>query len=189
MDIYITDTAERAELAVIDSKTDTNYAIDFIGNTGAIGNGEFAWDEEHAAYTCTKKVYDWWQKVCSKQQGVEDRLDELREEYEDAEERIEAVMMDIYSNDPQYRAQCIHEELDHEFRTSGEFVQDLTTERARAWDDFLSYKFSGVGITTDSFGGEYYAPTGTEIPDDFEADWLETLEHYINIGWITQEEA
>ena len=81
MKIRIEETNESRELTLNDPKTKTDYVVGFIGNTGALDDGQFEYDDDTEVYTTTQENFDWWQNVVKDNQKLEDRLHELRQEH------------------------------------------------------------------------------------------------------------
>jgi len=82
MQVQIKETNEIKELTLNDPKTNTDYVVDFIGNTGALDDGQFFdYDDDTETYTATRETFDWWETVVGDNQALEDRLHELRQEH------------------------------------------------------------------------------------------------------------
>jgi len=91
----------------------TECVRDFIGNYGALADGQFTYDAEQDAYLCDEYTYDWWANVVSDRQTLEDRLAELRDQY--GADRVQEVLASVGSYDLEDEAAAINEALDEEF--------------------------------------------------------------------------
>jgi hypothetical protein len=60
-----------------------NWVGDFIGNTGALNDGQFNWDDELDAYICDNDTYDWWQNAIKKQQWITNTEQEIKQQITD----------------------------------------------------------------------------------------------------------
>jgi hypothetical protein len=80
MNITINETGETVRLALIDPATGCNYVGDYIGNTGALGDGQFARNDD-GSFSADQATADWWGDVVTQQQEVDDRLHALKAEY------------------------------------------------------------------------------------------------------------
>jgi hypothetical protein len=80
MDIYIKDTKQNATLSLIDPGSGIDYVEDFVGNTGALINGEFTYNDFNT-YVCDQKTFDWWSYIIDITQSLDDRIDDLCDEY------------------------------------------------------------------------------------------------------------
>ena len=81
MKIVITETSAAETLSIIDPKSGVNYIADFIGNTGALNDGQFTWDDKRDAYACTQDTFDWWKSVVTANQALDDRINALVQEH------------------------------------------------------------------------------------------------------------
>lgn len=63
--------------------TDANgidFTKDFIGNWGALSDGQFTWDEKAGAYIAADEdTYDWWHAAINRETANMDRIAELKE--------------------------------------------------------------------------------------------------------------
>ena len=92
----------------------TECVGDFIGNYGALEDGQFTYDDEYGVYLCRdQETFNWWAKVVSDHQALEDRLAELRDEY--GADRVQDVLASVGSYDLEDEAAAINEALDEEF--------------------------------------------------------------------------
>lgn len=81
MKIIIKETGVTETLEIIDPTTGVNYIADFIGNTGALMDGQFEWDEELDAQVCDQATFDWWNTVVDNNQELTDRIHEMLKIY------------------------------------------------------------------------------------------------------------
>jgi hypothetical protein len=77
MKIFIKETSASAVLSLIDPKSGTEYASDFVGSEGATSDGQFTWDEALDAYVCDQATFDWWDTVVTDHQALDDRTHAL----------------------------------------------------------------------------------------------------------------
>lgn len=81
MNVIIRETNERHTLSIIAPDSGIDYVQDFIGNTGALIDGQFVYDEDVEAYTCDPDTYEWWSKVCADNEALEERIYQLKQEH------------------------------------------------------------------------------------------------------------
>lgn len=81
MKIIIKETSAVETLSIIDPKSGVDYIADFIGNTGALIDGQFAWDADRDAYVCAQDTYDWWDAVVTANQALYDRIHDLVQDH------------------------------------------------------------------------------------------------------------
>lgn len=113
MNIVIKETNARESLEIIDPRTGVNWIQDFIGNAGALSDGQFEWDDELDAYVCDQETFDWWQKVVEENQELENRIFELEDKH--GREAVYAVITDAGSNDLEDHARYVNQALDEAF--------------------------------------------------------------------------
>lgn len=82
MKIIIKETSALETLSIIDPKSGVNYISDFIGNTGALIDGQFEWDEDRDAYLCSQETFDWWDAVVTSNQSLNNRIQKLVQEHD-----------------------------------------------------------------------------------------------------------
>lgn len=99
-------------LSIIDPKTGIDYIQDFIGNTGALIDGQFNYDDQDV-YICDQNTFDWWCKVASDNQILENRIYELTKEH--GSEAVYAVIYDAGTNDLEDHAAYVNQALDQAF--------------------------------------------------------------------------
>ncbi|GIO36186.1 hypothetical protein J41TS12_10470 [Paenibacillus antibioticophila] len=98
------------ELNIIDQKTGVNYVRDFIGNYGALVDGQFTWDEEQGAFLASEETYDWWEKVLGDHQALENRICELGEVHDPHE--VAHIVNDASDVDLEDMAAAVNMALD-----------------------------------------------------------------------------
>ncbi|WP_125782814.1 hypothetical protein [Pseudoalteromonas rubra] len=81
MNIIIENTTRTETLSLIDPQSDMNCIIDFIGNAGALTDGQFNYDEARDAYVCSQETFDWWHAVVNDHQQLNNRLHALNTEH------------------------------------------------------------------------------------------------------------
>ena len=81
MNIIIKETLAVETLSIIDPKSGVDYISDFIGNQGALSDGQFTWNDEKHAFECDQDTFDWWDKVVAEHQALGYRIQELAEEH------------------------------------------------------------------------------------------------------------
>lgn len=62
--------------------TDANgidFTRDFIGNWGALSDGQFTWNEEADAFLADDDTFDWWSKAIKREVTNAERIAELKE--------------------------------------------------------------------------------------------------------------
>jgi hypothetical protein len=90
MKVMIRETGKIETLSFIDPRSKTDFITDFIGNQGALDDGQFTYDEDKDAYVCSQENFEWWQKVAADHQAMEERIKELTDEY--GHDRVYAVV-------------------------------------------------------------------------------------------------
>ncbi|GFN32542.1 hypothetical protein [Paenibacillus xylaniclasticus] len=111
MRVYIRETGEYDFLSLTDPKTGQHFENELIGNFG--GLDQFVYDEELDAYIVSKENYEWWWTTLNLHQQLEDKLFELKKEYDS--EVIEDVIRHINGVDLQDDARLMLEALNEEF--------------------------------------------------------------------------
>ena len=94
MKIIIKETSAIETLSIIDPKSGFDYIYDLIGNTGALSDGQFVWNEDRNAYVCTQETFDWWYAVVTAHQSLDNRIHKLVQEH-DSETVIRAGSVDL----------------------------------------------------------------------------------------------
>lgn len=95
MKVRIIESGKMEELVIVDPRTGMEWADDFIGNTGALNDGQFAWTENDDLYEVSQDNFDWWEKVMAEYKAADDAKYGLESEL-DSDER-EVFWNDIYS--------------------------------------------------------------------------------------------
>jgi hypothetical protein len=113
MKIIIKETAEVKTLSIVDPKSGVNYISDFIGNTGALIDGQFVWDKDRDAYFCEQETFEWWDTVITANQALSDRILDLAKEHDS--EAVYEVINAVGSVDLEYYALCVGQALDGAF--------------------------------------------------------------------------
>ena len=113
MNIIIKETNVQESLEIIDPRTGINWIQDFIGNTGALSDGQFVWDDEQDAYICDQDTFDWWSKVVSDNESLENRIHELSQQH--GGDAVSAVVSDAANVDLEQLAASVNEALDDAF--------------------------------------------------------------------------
>lgn len=113
MKFFIKETSTIETLSIIDPKSGVDYISDFIGNAGALSDGQFEYDEDRDAYVCSQANFDWWETVVSENQSLDNRIHELSQEH-----GLDAVYEIIHaagSTDLEDHAANVNQALDEAF--------------------------------------------------------------------------
>jgi len=113
MKIIIKETYAIETLSIIDPKSGVDYISDFIGNTGALIDGQFEWDEDRDAYVCDQETFDWWSTVVTANQALDDRINALVQEH--GSETVYEVIHAAGSVDLEDHAPNVNQALDEAF--------------------------------------------------------------------------
>lgn len=113
MKIIIKETNAQESLEIIDPRTGINWIQDFIGNTGALTDGKFVLDEEQDAYICDQDTFDWWFKVVSENESLENRIYELTQEH--GSDEVYSVIHNAGSFELEDHAAGVNNALDEVF--------------------------------------------------------------------------
>ncbi|AKG37826.1 hypothetical protein VK70_17120 [Paenibacillus durus ATCC 35681] len=113
MKITIKETGKSEALSIIDENTGVDFIQDFIGNYGALSDGQFTFDEETGTYIADQDTFDWWDKVVTDQTALEARIAELKEEH--GYEAVDEVVNEATSVDLEDLAAAVNKALDEEF--------------------------------------------------------------------------
>lgn len=81
MQIIINETNAHETLTMNHPGTDVDCVTDFVGNNGALADGQFVRDDDADAYRCDQETYEWWARVISEHEALEERIYELRDEH------------------------------------------------------------------------------------------------------------
>lgn len=117
MKIIIKETSAIETLSIIDPKSGVDYISDFIGNTGALIDGQFEWDEDRDAYVCGQDTFDWWSVVVTVNQELNDRIHDLVQEH--GSEKVYEVIHAAGSVDLEDHAVNVNQALDEAFGSAG----------------------------------------------------------------------
>ena len=115
MKIIIKETQKIETLSIIDPKTGVDYIADFVGNAGALIDGQFEWNEEFDAYICDQETYDWWEEVISDNQELDNRIHELAKVH--GSEAVHNAICEAGSIDLEDHAANVNRALDEAFGT------------------------------------------------------------------------
>ncbi|GIV81740.1 MAG: hypothetical protein KatS3mg051_1094 [Anaerolineae bacterium] len=113
MRVYVPDSGLEATLSIVDPDTGVNYAQDFIGNAGALSDGQFVFSEEHGAYLCSSETLEWWVEVLEEYQALEDRIHSLERMH--GWERVQRVLDEVPAADLEDYPGRANTALDKEF--------------------------------------------------------------------------
>jgi len=118
MNIIIKETGKVETLSIIDPKTGVNYISDFIGNQGALSDGQFTFDENKDGWVADQATFDWWDKVVDDNQKLVDRVSLLSAEH--GAESVYAAITEAGNVDLEDHAANINQALDDAFSTEKE---------------------------------------------------------------------
>lgn len=127
MNIIIEGTNHRHTISIVDPGTGIDYAVDFIGNAGALDS--FDWSDDHDAYYVSADIYNWWSRVLQEQQALEDRLHELRQQY--GSEAVHAVILEMPNVDLEDHSTVLHRMLDEAFDNDALDLEEIRRTMAR----------------------------------------------------------
>lgn len=113
MNIIIKETGKEKSLSIIDPRTGVDFIQDFIGNHGALIDGQFVFDEDRDAWVCDQETYDWWVKVVNDNQALNDRIYELENEL--GSETVQNVVQGSDATDLEDHAAAVNQSLDEAF--------------------------------------------------------------------------
>lgn len=114
MNVFVNGKME--SLSMIDPKTGTDFVKDFIGNYGALSDGQFTWNEEIGAFEADQETFNWWNKVISDQIKLDERVTELKDK-NDSEE-VDRVVNEASDVDLEDLATSVNAALDKAFGES-----------------------------------------------------------------------
>jgi len=138
MDVIIQETGEKKTLcAVRGGRDDTT---DFISGTGGFENGDFIYDDDLEVYMCSQDAYDWWEKVISDNERLEERIAELKERY--GSDAVRDALDAVVRVDWEDYAEEVNGRLDEVFgivtiKISKDFGDWVGIERFR-WDVYAA---------------------------------------------------
>lgn len=113
MKIIIKETSAIETLSIIDPKSGVDYIYDFVGNTGALIDGQFDWDEDRDAYICDQATFDWWDTVVTANQALDYRIYDLVQDH--GSEAVCEVIHAASSVDLEDHAAKVNQALDEAF--------------------------------------------------------------------------
>lgn len=113
MHIIIRESGAEAGLSLVDHVSGVDYIVDFVGNAGALIDGQFVWDAERDAYVCDQGTYDWWRPVVEAEQALHNRLAELIAEH--GSDAVNDVACAVSFNDLDEHAPAVMAALDEAF--------------------------------------------------------------------------
>jgi hypothetical protein len=113
MKILIKDTNKIESLEIIDPRTGINWIEDFVGNTGALTDGQFEYEDETGSYLCEQSTFDWWSKVVSDNEALENRIYDLVQEH--GSDAVYSVVNDAGGSDLEDHAANVNQALDEAF--------------------------------------------------------------------------
>ena len=114
MKIKIKETGKIENLSIIDPKSGVNWISDFIGNADGFAQFEKEIDEDGDAteyWICDQSTFDWWDKVVDEYQNLEDRIEEMKNEY--GRDLVDQIVRDNYNNDMDLHPSQVNEALNH----------------------------------------------------------------------------
>ncbi|MBE0436924.1 MAG: hypothetical protein IBX56_14100 [Methylomicrobium sp.] len=115
MNIVINETSATETLSIIDPNTGIDYIQDFIGNTGALKDGQFTYDDDQDAYLCDQETFNWWSAVVDANQTLENRIHTLVNEH--GSEAVYDIINEAGNFDLEDHAANINQVLDDAFGT------------------------------------------------------------------------
>lgn len=77
----IRETGKVETLSFIDPRHNVDCVTDFIGSHGGLTDGQFTYDDDQDIYLCDQETYDWWSKVITDHQVMEERIKALCDKY------------------------------------------------------------------------------------------------------------
>lgn len=101
------------ELNIIDREHGVNYVRDFVGNYGALSDGQFTYDEDQGVFLASEETFAWWDKVLNDHQALEDRISDLGGIYGTHE--VANVVSDASDVDLEDMAAAVNMALDEAF--------------------------------------------------------------------------
>lgn len=113
MKVTIRKTEEHHTLSLVDPSSGIDWIADFIGNHGALADGQFERDDETGGYLCDQLTYDWWAEVIADNQALEDWLHALRAER--GADAVNAIVAAAGNVDLEDLAAAVNAALDEKF--------------------------------------------------------------------------
>ncbi|GBF73035.1 hypothetical protein PA598K_01320 [Paenibacillus sp. 598K] len=112
--VIIKETGALETLSMIASNG-TDAAADMIGNHDGFGSEswQFELDSDTGIYTANQETYDWWAKVLTENEELEERIEALKEEH--GSEAVQEVIESAGSVDLEDHAANLNKALDEAF--------------------------------------------------------------------------
>jgi len=110
MEIKLKETGEIKVLTYIDPRTGIDSILDFVGNNGALSDGQFERNDNDDVYVADADTYDWWATVAADNQALEARIHELRVTHGD--NTVDAALSAVGRVDLEDLAALANAELD-----------------------------------------------------------------------------
>lgn len=130
MKIRIKETNQIKELHLFDTgPSRADWIKDFIGNTGALNDGQFSYDDELESYACDNETFDWWEKVVDAHQRLELRKYELTwgNGWIGGSEHLTHAIYDAENCDLEDQPAAVNALLDAVFGEDNEYGEDMDT--------------------------------------------------------------
>ena len=107
MEVIIKETGAREKLSLIDPKTGTDWASDFVGNAGGLGcTGDGTYTlfvpDGNGAYITDAGNFSWWEATVGEMQKFENKKFCLEQKY--GSDAVWAAIGDSMSCDIEYQA-------------------------------------------------------------------------------------
>lgn len=87
MNVQIKESGDIKKLSIVDSKSGVDYINDFIGNTGALTDGQFNYNDDLDLYEATQENFDWWEKVSKEYEKADFAKKQFLDSIENDEKR------------------------------------------------------------------------------------------------------
>lgn len=113
MNVHIKETNEKKVLSMIDPISGTDYVKDFIGNHGALSDGQFTWDDVTRDFLVNQDTFIWWNDVITKQNDLTVRIAALKEEH--GSEIVDTIVCEASDVDLEDEAAAVNKALDEKF--------------------------------------------------------------------------
>lgn len=112
MKVQINGTDTKVTLSLTDANG-TDWTQDFIGNWGAMSDGQFTFDHEAGIYRANEETVEWWSDIITKQQALDDRISSIKEEH--GSEAVNDALEGIDYNDLEDQISHMNKALDYSF--------------------------------------------------------------------------
>ncbi|GIO13550.1 hypothetical protein J19TS2_31050 [Cohnella xylanilytica] len=110
--VKIKETGELDTLVLMDSNG-INWVRDFIGNVGALNDGQFVYDQEEDVHVVSQEDYEWWSNTIQLHQRLNDRIEELSQEH--GRDAVDEALQGIDMLDLDVEAKAMLAALDEAF--------------------------------------------------------------------------